>query len=592
MRNKEKTYTRQALKNVNAMAYRSCPWAYILLVLSTIVVASGNFILLKSAEYTINSAYKLLIKNAGFKSVFIGISFFAAAKLVLKLVEIVKALLFNKINLTLAYSFEKNLNTKLSKIKIDYYENNETYVKIHEVRTKTLETMKNYIVSTMFYVQAVFNTIVYGYFLLQINILVVVIYLILIVAFNKVSGKMLLSISEIWNEIQPYNQKQNYFFNLSGDKVSHQEFKFNRLFGFVSKRWSELYDTEYKYRMKIFKKFEITLQTARIVFNIPYIAMLIYVAFEIAAGKHQIGFMVLCNQLFNGVIDTFEGVQMYYSTNCTESRFIKSFDEIMTYDEDQSSETVEKAENITFDNIVYSYPQAKRYALKNLKLSIRSGEKLAVVGHNGSGKTTCTNLLMALTNPSEGSILVDGHSGLEAGAILRSSVSCILQDFAQYQMTIRENIEVGNQNHKFTDEEIWDLLEKVGLRERIENLSEGINTELGQLQKGIELSKGQWQRLAIARLLANPETTLWILDEPTAYLDPISEIEIYDMIYELAGNRTVLFISHRLGFAKRADRIIVFHEGRVAEEGVHKHLLNKDGIYAEMYKNQESWYVA
>lgn len=592
MRNKQKGYTLEALKSANSLAYRSCPWAYALLVAATAISAIGTFILLKATEYTINAAYMLFSKTASFKSVVMGISLFFLARVIIKIIDIVKTLLVNKMNLSVSYSFEKQLNTKLSKIKVDYYENNETYVKIHEVRTKTFEAMKSLIASTMFYIQSVFNVIVYGYFLVQINIWVVVAYFALVVIFNKASGNMFSVIMNIWDEIQPYSQKQNYFFSLSGDKVSHQEFKFNRLFGFVSSRWDELYDIEYKYRMKIFKKFEVTLQTARIVFNVPYIAMLIYVAFEIVAGKHGIGFLMLCNQLLNGVIDTFAGVQTNISTNNVDCKFIKSYSEILSYEEDNKISTEEKATDISFRNIIYSYPQAERYALKGLKLNIKHGEKLAVVGHNGSGKTTCTNLLMALTNPTDGEIIVDGHKGIKAEAILRSSVSCILQDFAQYQMTIRENIEVGYQNHKFSDEEIWGLLDRVGLKERVQKLPQGIDTQLGQLQKGIELSKGQWQRLAIARLLANPNATLWILDEPTAYLDPISEIEIYDMIYDLAGDRTVLFISHRLGFAKRADRIIVFHEGKIAEEGVHRQLLDRDGIYAEMYKNQESWYVA
>ena len=126
----------------------------------------------------------------------------------------------------------------------------------------------------------------------------------------------------------------------------------------------------------------------------------------------------------------------------------------------------------------------------------------------------------------------------------------------------------------------------------VSKLPQGIDTMLGQLQEGMDLSKGQWQRIAIARLLANPEAKIWVLDEPTAYLDPISEIEIYDLIYELAGERIVLFISHRLGFAKRTDRIIVFEDGKVAEEGNHTQLLERDGIYAEMYKMQETWYIA
>jgi len=589
---KEKGYTIKALKEVNALAYKSCSWAYILLILTTFLSAVSTFILLKATEYTINSAYRLFNKTADFKSVVMGITLFTGAKIVFEVIDIIKTLLTNKLNLSISYAFEKELNTKLSNIKIDYYENNETYVKIHEVRTKTLETIKSFIESTMFYIQSVFHVIVYGYFLIQINILVVVIYLALVFIFNKASGNMYNSIMNIWDEIQPYSQKQNYFFSLSGDKVTHQEFKFNRLFGFVSSRWDKLYDKEYGYRMKIFKRFEITLQTARVIFNIPYIAMLIYVAFEIAAGKHEIGFLMLCNRLFNGVIDTFEGVQSTIITNSIDCKFIKSFDEIMAYEEDNKAHTKEKAADISFENVVYTYPQAKRYALKNLKFNIKAGEKIAVVGHNGSGKTTCTNLLMALTDPTNGEIIVDGQKGLKAESILRSSVSCILQDFAQYQMTIRENIEVGYENHKFSEEEIWNLLDKVGLKERVQKLPQGIDTPLGQLQKGIELSKGQWQRLAIARLLANPQATLWILDEPTAYLDPISEIEIYDMIYDLAGERTVLFISHRLGFAKRADKIVVFNDGKIAEEGIHRDLLNKDGIYAKMYKNQESWYVA
>jgi ATP-binding cassette subfamily B protein len=589
---KEKGYTIKALKEVNALAYKSSPWAYILLILTNILSAVNTFILLKATEYTINSAYRMFNKTVDFKSVVMGITLFALAKIIFKIIDIIKILLTNKINLSASYDFEKELNTKLSNIKIDYYENNETYVKIHEVRTKTLETIKGFIESTMFYIQSVFHAIVYGYFLIQINILVVVIYLVLIVIFNKVSGKMYNSIRNIWDEIQPYSQKQNYFFNLSGDKVTHQEYKFNRLFGFVSSRWDQLYDKEYKYRMQIFKKSEVTIQVARVVFNLPYIAMLIYVAFEIVAGKHEIGFLMLCNQLFNGVLDTFGGVQSTIMTNSVDCKFIKSYDEIMAYEEDNKVYTEEMAGNIYFEDITYAYPQSKRYALKNLELNVNSGEKIAVVGHNGSGKTTCTNLLMALTNATSGEIVVDGHKGLKAESILRNSVSCILQDFAQYQMTIRENIEVGYENHKFSEEEIWSLLDKVGLKERVLKLPQGIDTQLGQLQKGIELSKGQWQRLAIARLLANPQATLWILDEPTAYLDPISEIEIYDMIYNLAGDRTVLFISHRLGFAKRADKIVVFNGGKIAEEGVHRELLNQAGIYAKMYRNQESWYVA
>lgn len=166
-----------------------------------------------------------------------------------------------------------------------------------------------------------------------------------------------------------------------------------------------------------------------------------------------------------------------------------------------------------------------------------------------------------------------------------------MQDFVQYQMTIRNNIEIGDIEKRFTDDEIWEIIDKVGLRETVSAFEKGIDTPLGQLENGIELSKGQWQRLAVARLLANPKKMLWILDEPTAYLDPLSEIEIYNLIYDLAGERTVLFISHRLGFAKKADRIVVFDNGRITKVGTHRELIEQGGSYAKMYSAQESWYT-
>ncbi len=210
---------------------------------------------------------------------------------------------------------------------------------------------------------------------------------------------------------------------------------------------------------------------------------------------------------------------------------------------------------------------------------------MAIVGVNGSGKTTFTNILMGLTSRYEG--------GFDRGCTpvdIRDRISCIIQDFAQYQMSIKENISCGDPTRTFTDEQIWHLLDLVGLKQEILNLPDGLDTQLGQLEEGIELSKGQWQRVAIARLLAKERAEIWVLDEPTAYLDPISEIEIYNLIYKLSENKTVLFISHRLGFAKRADRILVFENGSIRESGTHQELISQEGVYFELYKTQEKWY--
>lgn len=574
-----------ALKEAGQIAWKSNKTAFLLYIGLSIVMTSDIFISLAFTEYRINSAYYLLSKQSNFKQIAIGISLFAFASIILIGIKLLQDILENRLMLDVTYYFEDSINKKLAEIKWDYYESHDTYLKIHEVKTKSLESIKRLIYSIIRYIKAIPVLIILMYYLFQINHFIVLLYFIMIVLFNMISGKMFLKLGSLWDEIQIYSQKQNYFFHMCGDKITHQEYKFHRLFSYVTKKWDELYQKEYKVRIRIFKNFEMTLQAARIIFNIPYISMMMFVAYETALGKHEIGFIFMANQLFNYIIDYFVDIQNSISQDRVDSKFIKSYKEIKKLEKEEVSFKPIRGD-IKLEKISYTYPQAKQKALDNLSLSIKSGEKIAIVGVNGSGKTTCTNILMGLSDKFLGK-MTDGTKSIH----LKNSVSCILQDFAQYQMTIRENIEMGYPEYKFTKEEIEKIVEQVGLKEKVESLEKGIDTVLGQLENGVELSKGQWQRLAVARLLANPTATLWILDEPTAYLDPIAEIEIYQLIYELAKERTVIFISHRLGFAKKADRILVFENGKIIEQGKQEELIKKQGKYAKMYQEQKQWYI-
>ncbi len=584
---KEKGYALSALRRANEIALKANKKVYFLNILLSLVMTGNIFATLAATEYITNSAYNLFMRKSDYQSVLKGILFFAILLLVFMGIEILQRLAENKLMLDVTYRFERDLNAKLSKIKWDCYESHDTYLKIHEVRSKSLDTVKKLLRSIVFFITFVPSACIFGYYLFQINLFAVLGYIAAIFIFNRIAGKRFEKVSKLWEEIQPYTQKQNYFLNMSGDKTTHQEFKFNRLFGFTSNRWEALFNDEYKIKLKIFKKYEFVLQGARIIMNIPYIAMLIVISYEIARGTLQIGFLLMANALLNTIIDKTLSLQSKITDSRIESRFIKVYDEIMALPEAPKSNAKPVSCNIDMKSIVYTYPQSESKALNGLDFFIKYGEKIAVVGVNGSGKTTCMNLLLSLTDQYSGTITND-----KKPIDLSHSVSCILQDFSQYQMTVKENIEAGNPQRQFSDHEILTILDKVGLKEIVLSLKDGIHTKLGQLEKGVELSKGQWQRLAIARLLAKEDATLWILDEPTAYLDPLSEIEIYNMIYELAGKRTVLFISHRLGFAKKADRIVLFDSGRIVEQGTHDDLVSFGGIYSEMYKGQESWYVS
>lgn len=582
-------WTFKSLKEANSLAAKADKKSYILLIMLNILSVVNTFVSLEYTQKVTDTAYALYKRICTFRNGRLTIICFALSLLFFKFLDTLKKITTEKLFLNMNYEFNNTLNSKLSSIKWDYYESHETYLKIHEVKTNTFNTMKTYINSIMLYITSALLAVVYGYFLFQINFFVVIVYIVLLIAINKITTKMFLKIQYIWDEIQPYNQKENYFFNLSGDKTTHQEYKFNRLFGFVRDKWNDYYDEEYKLRMKIYKRFELLLQTGRFILNIPYISMMIFVIYEIAQGKHTLGFFLLCNTLFNGIMDSFGGVQETLADDRVQSKFVKSYYHILNLEDAHNDALKIPIENISFSDVHYSYPQAVQESLKGVDLTLNKGEKIAIVGHNGSGKTTFTNILTGLTKDYNGAVKINGLLYNDTSKILKNNVSCIFQNFAQYQMTVKENIEAGYPDHDFSDEEILDILDKVGLKEKILSLPQGINTNMGQLDDGVELSKGQWQRLAISRLLADKEADIWVLDEPTAYLDPISEINIYDMIYKLAKDKTVLFISHRLGFAKKADKIIVFNDGKIAETGSHNELMKKDGIYAEMYKTQKEF---
>ncbi len=214
-----------------------------------------------------------------------------------------------------------------------------------------------------------------------------------------------------------------------------------------------------------------------------------------------------------------------------------------------------------------------------MDLNFLQGENLAIVGQTGWGNTTLMSIIMGLLTSYQ-------------GVCQRGETVCVavLQDFIEYELTIRENIELGCGGKELPDERIEEILKQVGLYEYVLTLEQGVHTKLGQLDNGTELSKGQWQRLAVGRLLANEKADLWILDEPAAYLDPLAEIDVYKLIFGLAGRRTVLFTSHRLGFARMADRILVMDDGKITEDGTHQDLMRRNGVYAKMFDIQRKWY--
>lgn len=302
----------------------------------------------------------------------------------------------------------------------------------------------------------------------------------------------------------------------------------------------------------------------------------------VAEGSYQIGYYSMIIALLIKLFSTVKSFTAFFMNETWYIKVLTAFYEILELKEMATSSlqnNFEQFRKITCENLSYCYPQSNKKALNQINISFEHPESIAIVGCNGSGKTTLISIILQLLASYEGYV------------VNHSVCSAVLQDFVHYQLTIKENIEIGCKGKNLSEEKVLEILKKVGLYEYIKTLPNGINTELGQLNNGVELSKGQWQRLAIARLLANENSNVWILDEPTAYLDPIAEIQIYDLILSLADKRTIFFISHRLGFAKKANRILLIHNGQIVQDGTHAELMaDSCDIYRKMYNSQKAWY--
>lgn len=262
----------------------------------------------------------------------------------------------------------------------------------------------------------------------------------------------------------------------------------------------------------------------------------------------------------------------------------------------QGSLTVEKRRDrdyeVEFRNVSFQYPGSESFALKNVNMKFRVGERLAVVGENGSGKTTFIKLLSRLYDPTEGEILLNGIDIRKYNYLEYMSIfSVVFQDFKLFAFPLGQNVAAGME---FDRAHVQECLEKAGFGERFMTLPDSLDTYLYKnfSKQGVDISGGEAQKIALARCLYK-DAPFIILDEPTAALDPIAEAEVYTRFNEYVGDKTAIYISHRLSSCRFCEEIAVFDKGQIVQLGSHEQLVKeKQGKYYELWQAQAQYYTA
>ena len=389
----------------------------------------------------------------------------------------------------------------------------------------------------------------------------------------------------------------HYFYMSAGGGYKFnalQEIQHFGLYDYLKARWRSIADIYIGKQAKILRKHIKYNAVADFLRSGVYIGILLLTAWGIyqdpAVGLGVFALVfALSSQLQTVTGNLFSGITVL----AQNIPYMHEFFYLEGLERESDAEDISTTDNgeIEFVNVNFSYPNTETDVLKNVCVRIKDGEKIAVVGENGSGKSTFINLLCGMFDPKSGSIAVGGTDISKNTATVRGTISVVFQDFARYEDSLRENITVSDKQRQVNDEEIIEMLRKINVSDVIEEQPNGLDETVGSFsKKANNLSGGQWQKISIARAAYRQDAKIMILDEPTSALDPVAEAQLYRNFADLTGDKTTILISHRLGITAIVDRILVFKDGRIIEDGSHKQLMAQGGHYAEMYRAQAQWY--
>lgn len=485
---------------------------------------------------------------------------------------------------------EKEIVRKYRKLDYSCYEDPQTYDSISRISQNPGEKIRMIFWKLCEMVRIIILLIGYLLIFQQASPLLVGIFLLFLPPMLYENYKAGCLWYDLYSRQTADERKIAYYERLLTGKTSLAELKIYQATDYIEKLWKKQSSKLRKEKEETLIRVEKALLRKSTFAALWYLCSGGFLLYGVITGRISVSMFLVLFQTILNIVDTVNGLLETFgnfSGEIQEMSYLHSFFALKNIPERKGC-IDRPVRRIRFEHVCFSYPNAGTETLHDISFELDLSKSTAIVGENGSGKTTIIKLLCGLYQPTSGRILFDEYDirNLNNGEIGKA-IKVVFQDFFQYELTIRENIGFGNLARISHDLELQEVLDAVHLEE-LKKLE--LDTSLGKLEhEGIDLSRGQWQRLAVGRIFLN-DTGYAVLDEPTASVDPVSEYNMYQLFYLLLRSRGSLMISHRLASAKMADHILVLKNGTIAEQGNHTELMKNQELYHELFCRQAEWY--
>jgi len=501
------------------------------------------------------------------------------------------------IQLQLANRIRGKIIRKALTLDLAFFEHPEFYDRLQNARRESGYKPVDLINDTFLIVQNTITLVSFAVLLLRFSPWLVIILLVTSIPAFVAETRFSEEGFRLLTRRAPETRQINYLARLLTEDGSAKEIKLFNLGETLLTRYMTLFEKFFQEDKSLALKRAVVGFSLGLIATVGFYGSYAWIVWHTVQGKISLGDMTLYLSIFRQGQSTFQAILSAVGTLYENNLFMANLFDFfglkpqMGVADRHQRLSVPLRGGIEFRGVGFRYPESEDWALRDIHLRIRPGEKIALVGPNGAGKTTLIKLLSRLYDPTEGTILIDGIDIRELDPQdLRQRIGVIFQDFVRYHLPAAENIGFGQIEALHRLDRIIESARKSGAHPIIENLPDGYQTMLGRwFHGGHELSVGQWQKIALARAFMR-DAEILVLDEPTASLDAETEYEIFRHFQELTVGKMAILISHRFSTVRMADRIVVIQEGRIAEIGTHPELLRQQGIYAYLFSLQAKGY--